>query len=105
MQIASIGIDLGETTFHLVALDVDGKIVVKKKFSRRQLLACTANLFAAWLGLIPRQHSTGGKARLLGISKRGSTYLRRSTSAPFAFVGRSWKVGSGGFDNNQAPHV
>ena len=33
--------------------------------------------FAAWLGLIPRQHSTGGKARLLGISKRGSTYLRR----------------------------
>ena len=28
--------------------------------------------FAAWLGLIPRQHSTGGKARLLGISKRGS---------------------------------
>ena len=33
--------------------------------------------FAAWLGLIPRQHSTGGKARLLGISKRGSVYLRR----------------------------
>ena len=32
---------------------------------------------AAWLGLIPRQHSTGGKARLLGISKRGSIYLRR----------------------------
>lgn len=33
--------------------------------------------FAAWLGLIPRQHSTGGKPRLLGISKRGSAYLRR----------------------------
>ncbi len=33
--------------------------------------------FAAWLGLIPRQHSTGGKARLLGISKRGNAYLRR----------------------------
>lgn len=32
--------------------------------------------FAAWLGLIPRQHSTGGKARLLGTSKRGSIYLR-----------------------------
>ena len=27
--------------------------------------------FAAWLGLVPRQHSTGGKPRLLGISKRG----------------------------------
>jgi transposase len=32
--------------------------------------------FAAWLGLVPRQHSSGGKARLLGISKRGDPYLR-----------------------------
>ncbi|MDT8372337.1 MAG: transposase, partial [Gammaproteobacteria bacterium] len=31
---------------------------------------------AAWLGLVPRQHSTGGKQTLLGISKRGDTYLR-----------------------------
>jgi transposase len=30
----------------------------------------------AWLGLVPRQRSTGGKPRLLGISKRGNTYLR-----------------------------
>lgn len=33
--------------------------------------------FAAWLGLVPRQHSTGGKPRLGGISKRGDGYLRR----------------------------
>src|SRR5262245_49046316 len=33
--------------------------------------------FASWLGLVPQQHSTGGKPRLLGISKRGNTYLRR----------------------------
>lgn len=33
--------------------------------------------FAAWLGLVPKQYSTGGKARLLGISKRGNAYLRR----------------------------
>jgi transposase len=33
--------------------------------------------FAAWLGLVPRQHTTGGKARLLGISKRGDGYLRK----------------------------
>ena len=33
--------------------------------------------FAAWLGLVPRQWSTGGKAKLLGISKRGNPYLRR----------------------------
>ena len=32
--------------------------------------------FAAWVGLVPRQHSTGGKPRLLGISKRGDVYLR-----------------------------
>ena len=31
---------------------------------------------AAWLGLVPRQNSSGGKATLLGISKRGDTYLR-----------------------------
>ena len=31
---------------------------------------------AAWLGLVPRQHSSGGRPRLLGISKRGDTYLR-----------------------------
>ena len=31
---------------------------------------------AAWLGLVPKQHATGGKTNLLGISKRGDTYLR-----------------------------
>jgi len=31
---------------------------------------------SAWLGLVPRQHSSGGKPRLLGISKRGDAYLR-----------------------------
>jgi transposase len=33
--------------------------------------------FAAWLGLLPNQHSTGGKARLGAISKRGNSYLRK----------------------------
>lgn len=33
--------------------------------------------FAAWLGLTPKQHSSGGKERLLGISKRGDAYMRR----------------------------
>jgi transposase len=32
---------------------------------------------AAWLGLVPRQHSSGGKQLLLGISKRGDGYLRK----------------------------
>jgi transposase len=33
--------------------------------------------FAAWVGLVPREHSTGGKQKLLGISKRGNGYLRK----------------------------
>jgi transposase len=33
--------------------------------------------FAAWVGLVPREHSTGGKQKLLGISKRGNSYLRK----------------------------
>src|SRR5690348_7483297 len=33
--------------------------------------------FAAWLGVVPKQYSTGGKQKLLGISKRGNIYLRR----------------------------
>jgi transposase len=32
--------------------------------------------FSAWIGLVPGQHSTGGKSTLLGISKRGNAYLR-----------------------------
>src|SRR5215471_12893120 len=32
--------------------------------------------FAAWLGLVPRQYSTGGRSILGRISKRGSKYLR-----------------------------
>ena len=33
--------------------------------------------FAAWMGVVPREHSTGGKQKLLGISKHGNSYLRR----------------------------
>jgi hypothetical protein len=33
--------------------------------------------FAAWLGIVPRQYSTEGKAKLLGISKRGNVYMRK----------------------------
>jgi transposase len=51
MHIASIGIDLGKTTFHLVALDGYGKVVSKKKFSRKQLLVYTANLQPALVGI------------------------------------------------------
>ena len=51
MHIASIGIDLGKTTFHLVALGERNKVLIRKKFSRTQLLAYTANLPASLIGL------------------------------------------------------
>jgi len=35
-----------------------------------------ARQLAAWLGLVPKQHSSGGKTKLQGISKRGDSYLR-----------------------------
>ncbi|MGI4829056.1 MAG: IS110 family transposase [Janthinobacterium lividum] len=52
---------------------------------------------AAWLGLVPRQHSTGGKTRLLGISKLGKEYLRRmmlhgARSVDGTKTLRSWRV-------------
>jgi hypothetical protein len=39
--------------------------------------AITLSRLAAWLGLVPRQATTGGKPKLLGITKRGSKYLRK----------------------------
>ena len=51
MRIHSIGIDLGKTTFHVVAVGAAGKVLVKKKFTRKQLLAYTANLQTSLIGL------------------------------------------------------
>jgi hypothetical protein len=44
MQIHSVGIDLGKTTFHLVALGIAGTVLARKKFTQKQLLAYTANM-------------------------------------------------------------
>jgi transposase len=188
MELHTIGIDLGKTVFHLAGLNLRGEVVVRKKFSRKQLLHFTANLqveligmeacggshflgralreqghevrlmpaqyvkpyvktnksdvlllqlkleldhlqmrideadaminktadeneacrrlvaipgigpvtataiiaaigngaafkkgrgFSAWLGIVPGEYTTGGKQKLLGISKRGNSYLRR----------------------------
>jgi len=51
MQIRSVGIDLGKTTFHLVALGASGKVLVKRKFTQKQLLAFTANMQTSLIGL------------------------------------------------------
>lgn len=51
MHIASVGIDLGKLTFHLIALDDEGNVVIRKKFSRNQLLTYTANLQTSLIGM------------------------------------------------------
>jgi len=51
MHITSVGIDLGKTTFHLVALGERNKVLIRKKFSRSQLLAYTAKLSSSLIGL------------------------------------------------------
>jgi hypothetical protein len=53
MQIHSVGIDLGKTTFHLVALGAAGKVLVKKKFTQKQLLTFTANMQTSVIGWKP----------------------------------------------------
>ena len=72
MQIVSVGIDLGKTTFHLVALGVAGKVLVRKKFTQRQLLTYTANMQTSLIGrgqhgsTISRSELSGSKVTMCG---------------------------------------
>ena len=51
MKLHVLGIDLGKIVFHAVGLDVTGKVVIRKKCSRRQLLVFTANLEVELIGM------------------------------------------------------
>jgi transposase len=51
MKLHLFGIDLGKTVFHLVGLDPTGKVVIRKRCSRTQLLAFTANLEVDLIGM------------------------------------------------------
>ena len=51
MQIRSVGIDLGKTTFHLVALNAAGKVLLRKKFTQKQLITFTANMQTSLIGM------------------------------------------------------
>src|ERR1035441_4308551 len=51
MQIRSVGIDLGKTTFHLVALGDNGKVLLKKKFTQKQLITFTDNMQTSLMGM------------------------------------------------------
>jgi len=78
MHIASIGIDLGKTTFHLVAWGERNKVLLRKKFSRPQLLAYTANLPAALIGL-----EAGAGAHFVGTALREQGQQVRLIPAQF----------------------
>ena len=54
--------------------------------------------FAAWIGLVPRQDSTGGKQKLGPISKQGDRYLRRRKRLTAGFDSATW----GEADSNAA---
>jgi transposase len=83
MQIVSVGIDLGKTTFHLVALGAAGKVLVRKKFTQRQLLTYTANLQTSLIGM----EACSG-AHFLGRALRKQGHDVRLIAAQFvkAFV-------------------
>jgi hypothetical protein len=51
MELHTIGIDLGKTIFHLVGLNPRGEVIVRKKFSRAQLLRFTANRHVHLIGM------------------------------------------------------
>jgi transposase len=65
MELHSIGIDLGKTVFHLAGLSLNGELVVRRKFSRKQLLQFTANTKAHRIGM----EACGG-AHFLGRALR-----------------------------------
>jgi transposase len=64
MQIRSVGIDLGKTTFHLVALGDNGKVLLKKKFTQKQLIAFTANMQTCLIGMEACSGSSSSAALL-----------------------------------------
>jgi transposase len=78
MHITSVGIDLGKTTFHLVALDEHGKVVERKKYTRKQLLAYMANLQSSLIGI-----ETCGGAHFLGKALREQGHEVRLIPAQF----------------------
>jgi transposase len=77
MEIDTIGIDLGKTVFHLVGLDKKGEIVIRKKFTRSQLLHLTANLRVRLIGM----EACGG-AHFLGRALREQGHDVRLMPAP-----------------------
>src|SRR5450631_1144668 len=78
MELHTIGIDLGKTVFHLVGLNVRGEVLVRKKFSRTQLLRFTANVHVPLIGM----EACGG-AHFLGRALREQGHQVRLIPAQY----------------------
>ena len=96
MQIHSVGIDLGKTTFHLVALGAAGKVLIKKKFTQRQLLTYTANLQTSLIGL----EACSG-AHFLGRALRAQGHDVRLIAAQALY----WRSSSNSFTQKHRLHT
>jgi transposase len=70
-RIKSIGIDLGKTTFHLIALGDRFQVVIRKKFTRSQLLEYTVNLPSSLIGM---EAGVGSHFRDEPCANRGMKY-------------------------------
>jgi transposase len=81
MHMSSVGIDLGKTTLHLVALGEQGKVLVRKKFSRKQLLIYTAKLQPALIGI-----DACSGAHFIGAALRDAVLFRGVDYRPTAAV-------------------
>src|SRR6267378_406701 len=78
MKLQVLGIDLGKTVFHWVGLDSAGRTVIRKRCSRTQLLAFTANLQGQLIGM----EACSG-AHFLGRALRGQGHEVRLMPAQY----------------------
>ena len=96
MQITTIGLDIAKNVFRFTALTRLRRSSSESNFALRAIPGIgvigastiaavvpdpkvfrSGRDFAAWIGIVPRQDSTGGKHKLGPISKQGDRYLRR----------------------------
>lgn len=78
MEISTLGIDLGKTSFHVIGLSRSGEVVLRRKFSRKQLLHFTSNREKTLIGM----EACGG-AHFLSRALRSQGHDARLMPAQF----------------------
>src|SRR5512146_419240 len=118
--VTTVGLYIAKSVFQVHGVDAAGQMVIRRKLKRRYVLAffeklspCLVGIeacatshhwsrelkafrsgrnFSAWIGLVPKQHSSGGKDKLGSISKQGDRYLRSLFTAGALAVIRYAKI-------------